>query len=78
MGDRCRRRQIRAENPVDVLDLLTVDEVADLLRTTRKAIYAMNDRRQLPGVVRVGTRLLVDRALLLEWLRQKRAPSLKE
>ena len=30
--------------------LRTVDEVADLLRTSRKAIYAMVERRQLPGV----------------------------
>jgi excisionase family DNA binding protein len=33
--------------------LLTVDEAADLLRTTRRAIYAMIERRQLPGVIRV-------------------------
>ena len=32
--------------------LLTVDEAATLLRTTRRAIYAMIERRQLPGVVR--------------------------
>jgi excisionase family DNA binding protein len=31
--------------------LLTVDEAADLLRTTRRAIYAMIERRQLPGAV---------------------------
>jgi hypothetical protein len=31
--------------------LLTVDEAADLLRTTRRAIYAMIERRQLPGVI---------------------------
>src|SRR5437879_425980 len=29
--------------------LLTVDEAAELLRTTRRAIYAMVERRQLPG-----------------------------
>ena len=33
--------------------LLTVDEAADLLRTTRRAIYAMIERRQLPGVIRL-------------------------
>jgi excisionase family DNA binding protein len=39
--------------------LLTVDEAADLLRTTRRAIYAMIERRQLPGVIRLRRRVLL-------------------
>lgn len=31
--------------------LLTVAEAAALLRTTRRAIYAMIERRQVPGVI---------------------------
>ncbi len=58
--------------------LLTADETADLLRTTRKAIYAMAERGQLPGVTRIGSRLLVRRDALVDWLDQKRAPSLQE
>jgi excisionase family DNA binding protein len=58
--------------------LLTVDEAADLLRTTRRAIYAMIERRQLPGVIRVRRRLLVRADDLLDWLDQKRAPSPEE
>jgi excisionase family DNA binding protein len=50
--------------------LLTPDEVAALLRTSRKAIYAMVERGQLPGVVRIGRRVLVLEADLLQWLRQ--------
>lgn len=34
--------------------LATVDETAGLLRTTRKAIYSMIERGQLPGVTRIG------------------------
>lgn len=55
--------------------LLTADETAALLRTTRKAIYTMAERAQLPGVVRLGRRILVNRADLLRWLDEKRAPS---
>lgn len=55
--------------------LLNVDEVADLLRTSRKAVYAMVDRRQLPGVTRLGRRVLFRSDLLLDWLRQKSTPS---
>ena len=59
--------------------LLTADEAAALLRTTKKAIYVMVSRRQLPGVMHVGRRVLVRRDDLLHWLDQnRRAPSLKE
>ena len=68
--DRRRRRPL----PI----LLTVDEAADLLRTTRRAIYAMIARRQLPGVVRVRRRVLLRSDALLNWLEQKCAPSLEE
>ena len=62
----------------DLPRLLNADETADLLRTTRTAIYAMAARGQLPGVRRIGRRLLVKTDELLDWLDQKRAPSPKE
>jgi excisionase family DNA binding protein len=58
--------------------LLTVDDAASLLRTTKRAIYAMIARRQLPGVIRIRRRVLLRADDLLQWLDQKRAPSLKE
>jgi excisionase family DNA binding protein len=58
--------------------LLTVDEAADLLRTTRRAIYAMAERHQLPGVIRIRRRVLLRADDLLHWLDQKRASSSKE
>lgn len=57
---------------------LTVDEAAELLRTTRRAVYAMVERRQLPGVVRLRRRVLFRSDVFLDWLDQKRAPSPKE
>lgn len=48
--------------------LLTADETAALLRTSRTAIYAMVERAKLPGVVRIGKRLLFRRADLMRWL----------
>ena len=53
--------------------LLTADEAAGLLRTTRKAIYARAERGLLPGVIRDGRRLLVRRDDLLSWLNERRA-----
>ena len=58
--------------------LLTVDDAASLLCTTRRAIYIMVERQQLPGVTRIGRRVLFRSADLLDWLDQKRTPSQKE
>jgi excisionase family DNA binding protein len=55
--------------------LLTVDDAADLLRTTKRAVYAMIERGQLPGVTRIGRRVLLRADNLLDWLDQKSAPS---
>ena len=53
-------------------------EVAAMLRTSRPAIYAMVERGQLPGVTRIGRRILIRRDALLDWLNQKDTPSLRE
>lgn len=57
--------------------LLTSGEVAQSLRTTRKAVYAAVERGQIPGVVRLGRRVLFREDVLLDWLRQKSTPSLE-
>ncbi len=49
--------------------LLTVSEVAAVLRTTNKAIYAMVERGQLAGPVRrIRRRVLFDQAALVAWM----------
>ncbi len=58
--------------------LLTSDETAELLRTTKTAVYSLIARGQLPGVTRLGRRVLIRRDDLLDWLDQKRTPSPKE
>jgi excisionase family DNA binding protein len=78
-----RKRLLLARRNDDAVEtrnlpiLLTVPEVAELLRTSRKAIYAMIERGLLPGVVRIGRRVLVRSAELVNSLDQKSAPSLK-
>ncbi len=72
MSERVERRS------TSVPLFLTVDEVAAALRTTRKAVYAMIERGYLPGLVRVRRRVLVRQAALLQWLKEKGAPSLRE
>ena len=51
---------------------LTADEVArDYLRTSRKVVYEMARMGQLPGVVRIGRKVLFRRDRLLEFLRER-------
>ena len=56
-------------------DLLTVAEVATVLRTTREAVYKLVERGQLPGVIRLRKRVLVERESLVHWVNQNRTPS---
>ena len=66
-------------NPLKNLPpLLTAEDTASLLRTTRKAVYVMIERGQLPGVTRLGRRVLVRSDVLLEWLDHNCAASPKE
>lgn len=58
--------------------LLTVLETATLLRTTRKAVYAMIERGLLPGITRIGRRVLVRSTDLLDFLDHNRTPSPQE
>jgi excisionase family DNA binding protein len=58
--------------------LLTPTEVAVLLRTSRKAIYTMIERAQLPGIVRIGRRVLIRQDALLDFLDHNSAPSPQE
>ena len=54
---------------------LKPSEVAELLRTTRKAIYVMVERRQLPGVSRIGRRVLISASVLLSWMSDQQGES---
>ena len=55
-------------------ELLTADEVAAWLKTTRKAIYAKAERGTLAGATYVGRRLYFIRADLIRSLEQGRVP----
>ena len=55
-------------------ELLTADEVAAWLKTSRKAIYAKAERGSLPGATYVGRRLYFLRTDLVRWVEQGRVP----
>lgn len=58
--------------------MLTADEVAEqYLRTSRKAVYEMVRRGQIPAARRVGRRLLFRTDQLIKWLESSRPPLLE-
>jgi excisionase family DNA binding protein len=64
--------------PETLPTLLTVAEVATSLRTSKVAVYAQIERGQMPGVVRIGRRVLVRQSEMVDWLhRNTIAPSLE-
>jgi excisionase family DNA binding protein len=69
-GDNSSTQRAAAERSVSLpgQPLLTPDEVATVLRTSRKSVYSMIERGQLPGIVRLGRKILVRRDRLLRWL----------
>jgi excisionase family DNA binding protein len=62
-------------DPSQLPYLLTADEAAALLRTSRGAIYARAARSLLPGAMHDGRRLLVRRDELLRSLTERRTAS---
>jgi excisionase family DNA binding protein len=54
--------------------VLTVDEVAALLRIERKTAYAAIQRGEIPGVRRIGSILRISRDALLDWLARGDGP----
>jgi excisionase family DNA binding protein len=48
--------------------VLTVEEVADLMRIDRKTAYAAIAEGEVPGVRRLGRCIRVSRDVLLRWL----------
>jgi hypothetical protein len=59
-------------DPAKLPFFLTADEVASLLRTTRKAVYARAERGLLPGLIHDGRRILVRRDVLMRSLSEDR------
>ena len=57
--------------PLREISLMTVPEVAGVLRTSSQAVYAMIEHGPLPGVLRINRRVLFNGGVLLDWLGQK-------
>ena len=54
--------------PPPTASVLTVDELATLLRVNRKTVYDAISRGEMPGARRIGGRYRILRTAVLEWL----------
>ncbi|RJO73130.1 MAG: DNA-binding protein [Myxococcales bacterium] len=49
-------------------EILTVQELADLLRVNVKTVYEAIARKEIPGCRRVGRTIRIVRQAVLDWL----------
>jgi excisionase family DNA binding protein len=59
---------LTAADGVELPAVLTVEEVASLLRVDRKTAYAAVVRGEVPGVRRLGRCIRISRDAVLRWL----------
>ena len=55
---------------MSVSEVMSVDEVAELLQIGRNSVYDAANRGQIPHH-RIGRRLIFSRVAVLEWLHRK-------
>ena len=56
---------------------LTADEAADFLRVSRSWIFKLTSARAVP-FIRMGRRVLFDRAELIAWAHERRVSTIRE
>jgi excisionase family DNA binding protein len=70
-------KESKSETPVDAkeinqetlaVEVLTVEEVANLLRVSEKTVYAAIKHGEIPGVRRIGSAIRISRAAVMRWL----------
>ncbi|NQY10437.1 MAG: helix-turn-helix domain-containing protein [Flavobacteriales bacterium] len=55
--------------------LLSIDEVAELLHLTKPTIYSKHSKGELPGVCKRGKRLYFQRDVIIDWIKSGRTKS---
>jgi excisionase family DNA binding protein len=66
--DAVGERQRQDDEDREDREVLTVDEVAELLRVNRKTVYAAIKLGEIPGARRIGGAIRLHRTTVLTWL----------
>jgi excisionase family DNA binding protein len=53
------------------MELMTVKEVADLLRLSVNQVYLLKNTGEIPGSVRVGKAIRFDKAVIEAWIKKQ-------
>lgn len=62
-----------SDQALDLPVVLTVEELAELLRINRKTAYAAVEAGDIPGVRRIGRTIRISRDTVLAWLAEGQA-----
>jgi excisionase family DNA binding protein len=71
------RRPVTLTRPTEPPTVLSVDELATLLRVNRKTAYEAVARGLIPGVKRIGRAIRIDRVAVVNWLQGRSGVSRK-
>jgi excisionase family DNA binding protein len=55
--------------------LLTIDEVAELLHLTKATVYSKHSKGEMPGVCKQGKRLYFQSDVIINWIKDGRKKS---
>lgn len=67
-----KQQQPTTEQPEQ---LLTIEEVAELLHLTKPTVYSKHSKGELPGVCKQGKRLYFQRDVIINWIKDGRKKS---
>ena len=59
-------------------ELITVPELAKVLRLSPKTVYEAIQRDKIPGVVRLGRPIRINKRAVVAWLLEGRGPQTNE
>ncbi len=70
-----KHQPIQVETTNQQKQLLTIDEVVELLHLTKPTVYSKHSKGELPGVCKRGKRLYFQRDIIINWIKDGRKKS---
>jgi len=67
-----KHKPIQVEPSQHREQLLTIDEVAELLHLSKPTVYSKHSKGELPGVCKQGKRLYFERDVIVNWIKSGR------